>query len=370
MFRTKSDVAADKAGKQTKKARKQGKKATKEAKKVGKSAAARGEAVKGSVLSSVSAGLHSLSDAMAPKAAAAAGAAKGGASNARSVALDKTADARAAALDRTADARAAAMDRTADAREAAKERAAQARNSAVSGLDRGVDAAVPVMQQGVSDVSEKVDHARDRLVDDVLPRLQEMLNNAQSSKDDVLAKSDGRVATVTGAPKKSPKKGGFLIVFGILAAIGAGVAYYLSQQKSTTEDDTDPWAGSADSGTTAKPKNGAAQTTVAGPVETSTTTTEVAEVHSDDAAPVAVDSYGATPVAHDVDDTHVDDTRVEASGASTDGDIAETSEIKEGEELPVMIEVDDVPGTDPDAQAGFGTDFSDTDETNEGKHRA
>lgn len=347
MFRTKSDVAADKAGKQTKKARKQGKKARKDAKKAGKAAAARGEAVKGKVLA---------------RAAAAAGAAKGGASNAKSAALDKTADARATAMDKTADARAAAMDKTADARAAAIDKAAHARDSAVSGLDRGVDAAVPVMQQGVSDISEKVDHARDRLVDDVLPKLQEMLNNAQSSKDDLLAESDSRVAVVTGAPKKGPKKGGFLIAFGILAAIGAGVAYYLSQQKSTTESDTDPWAGSADSSTASKPKNAAAQSTAAGPVKTSTEATEFADVDRDDAAPVAVDTTGATPVD--------DDANVEASPASQDGDLAETSEIKEGEELPVMIEVDDVPGTDPDAQTGFGTDFSDTDESNEGKHRA
>ncbi len=352
MFRTKTDVATDKAGKQTKKA-------TKEAKKVSKAAAARGEAVKGSVLSTAASALHSLSNSMAPRAAAAAGAAKGGASNAKSVALDKTADARAAAMDRTADARAAAAERTEGAREVAKERAgvalekaAQARDSAVSGLDRGVDAAVPAMQQGVSGVSDKVDQARDKLVDDLLPKLQEMLNNAQSSKDDVLAKPDGAVAAVTGAPKKRGKKGGVLIAFGILAAIGAGVAYYLSQQKSTTEDGTDPWAGSSDSSTTdssttPEAKNGVAQTTTAGPV--------VAATEAD----VDEDAKVSAPVTADTDE------------ASSDGDLAQVSQIKDGDQdLPAMIDVDDVPGTDPDAQAGFGTDFSDTDEPGEGKHRA
>lgn len=346
MFRTKTDVAADKVGKQTKKA-------TKEAKKVGKAAAARGEAVKGSVLATAATALHSLSDSMAPKAAAAAEAAKGSASNAKSVALDKTADARAAALDRTADARAAAMDKTADAREAAKERAhvaldkaTQARDSAVLGLDRGVDAAVPVMQQGVSGVSEKVDHARDRLVDDLLPKLQDMLNNAQASKDDLLAKSDGTAGVVLGAPKKRAKKGGVLIAFGVLAAIGAGVAYYLSQQKSTTEKDTDPWAGSNDANASSTAKNAVAQTTAAGPVKTSAEATELEQANETD-----------------TDDA---DAKVDDSG----DEVAEVSAIKDNEVLPVMIDVDDVPGTDPDAQAGFGTDFSDTDGPDEGKHRA
>ncbi|MGB3829353.1 MAG: hypothetical protein WA962_11310, partial [Ornithinimicrobium sp.] len=291
-----------------------------------------------------------------PKAAAAAAAAKDGAGTAKSAALERTADARAAAAERTADARAAAADRTADAREVAKERALHARDSAVSGLDRGVDAAVPAMQHGVDGVGDKVDVARDKIVDDLLPKLQELLGNVQASKDDALAKSSGKTAAITGAPKKHRKKGGLLITFGILAAIGAGVAYYLSQQKSTTDEDTDPWAGA---GAKAQPSAATAPTTEAAPVTASS-----GEVASTTEAPGVVVAEG------DIDEAGTDAEPSAAHHEQATGTVDGTE--SDVEELPKMIEPDDVPGTDPDAQAGFGTDFTDTDteEGREGKHRA
>lgn len=347
--RTKTDVAKDKA--------------TKKAKSAGDAVAARSESVKGSVMSTAASAIHSVSDAVSPKAAAAAAAAKGNAENAKAAALERTAEARSAAADRTADVRSAAAERTAEARGVAKEKAASARDSAVSGLDRGIDAAVPAMQHGVEGVSDKVDSARDKLVDDLLPKLQELLGNAQAAKNDVLAQPGGAVAVVTGAPKKRAKKGGFLIAFGILAAIGAGVAYYLSQQKSTTEQDTDPWAGTADAGA-GEPVAATAPKTTGTPA----------------AAPFAASTEAPTAGATQVDEEDME--QVTAAPASTNNDNDAESDV---EELPKMIEAEDVPGTDPDAQAGFGTDFSSTDDgdtegsnsegvasdgSGEGKHRA
>ncbi|MGB3258484.1 MAG: hypothetical protein WBA72_10920 [Ornithinimicrobium sp.] len=315
-FRTKTDVAKDKA--------------TKKAKSATDTVAAQGAHLKSGVMTSAASALHSVSDVISPKAAAAAAAAKGGAEQAKSVALDRTADARSAAAERTAEARAAALERTADARGVAKEKATHARDSAVSGLDKGIDAAMPALQHGVEGVGDKVDSARDMIVDDLLPKLQEMLVNVQASKDAALAKQDGATAVITGAPKKESKKGGLLIAFGLLAAIGAGVAYYLSQQKRTTEEDTDPWAGA---GATAEPV--------------------AATAPKSDAAPVEANSTES-------------DTGVEASAGSDD------SAESDVEDLPKMVAPEDVPGTDPDAQAGFGTDFTDTDtdDGREGKHRA
>ncbi|MGB3761650.1 MAG: hypothetical protein WA966_00400 [Ornithinimicrobium sp.] len=327
-FRTKTDVAKDKA--------------TKKAKSATDTVAAQGAHLKSGVMTSAASALHSVSDVISPKAAAAAAAAKGGAEQARSVALDRTADARSAAAERTAEARAAALERTADARGIAKEKATHARDSAVSGLDKGIDAAMPALQHGVEGVGDKVDSARDLIVDDLLPKLQEMLVNVQSSKDAALAKQDGATAVITGAPKKESKKGGLLIAFGLLAAIGAGVAYYLSHQKRTTEEDTDPWAGA---GATAEPV--------------------AATAPKSDAAPVEADATAADTVSA----PDATESTVAGSEASTGSDESAESDV---EDLPKMVAPEDVPGTDPDAQAGFGTDFTDTDtdDEREGKHRA
>lgn len=116
--------------------------------------------------------------------------------------------------------------------------AAEYRHRAVSGLDHGIDAAVPRVEQAVAGVGPKVDHARDLIVDDLLPKLSALVASVQASKDDLLAKQDGPVAAVTGAPKRR-RKGGVLLALGVLAAVGAGVAWYLGQQ---SRDQRDPWA--------------------------------------------------------------------------------------------------------------------------------
>lgn len=196
------------------------------------------------------------------------------ASEAAHVAAERGAELRAKAAEATADARARAAEATADARantaeargKAAAsagamalafagavrealanrgggkvgEKAAEVRDRAVAGLDHRIDAAVPRGQEAVEGLAPKVDHARDVIVDDVLPKLQELLGNVQSAKDELLAKQDGPVAAVTGAPKKQKRKGGVLLALGALAAAGAGIAWYLNKQQNTPADD--PWA--------------------------------------------------------------------------------------------------------------------------------
>ena len=329
--RSKADKAKDKAAA---KASSQAKKTSARAKKAGHAASVRGQRAKNSALSSASHTLHSASEAIKPRATAAAVAAA------------------AAAKEGTETARAAALEHTEGAREIARERAGvafdkagSARDSAVAGLDRGIDSAVPVMQHGVHGAGEKVDKARDVIVDDLLPKLEELLGKVQTSKDDLLAKQDGVTAVVTGAPKKAHRKGGVLIALGLLAAVGAGVAWYLSQQQKTTGDDTDPWAGTTDDGTGEVP-----------------------------AAATAQDAAGR-------EDAGSSDAAAEGSLAAdaSQGSTDETSE------EAVQNMVGDAPGPDrleseqPDEeQPGFGTDFSnepdvdqDAEESSgEGRHRA
>lgn len=119
--------------------------------------------------------------------------------------------------------------------------AAVARDKAVAGIDHGIDVAAPKVSDAVGAVGPKVDHARDVIVDDYLPKLQQLLGSLVDRKDEVLAKPDGAVAVVTGAPKKKGPKGLVLLAIGTVAAAGAGIAAYLAQQQKA-ERKADPWA--------------------------------------------------------------------------------------------------------------------------------
>lgn len=262
LFRTNTEKSKDKA--------------VSHAKDAGAHAVAAGEKAGETVLNAASSLMHAVSEAVTPKAEAAA----------------------ATARERSTAARELAAARTAHAREVAAERAVHARAAAVSGVDRGIDTAVPRAQESIAHLGPKVDHARDSIVDDLLPKVQELIGSIQTAKDEILSKQEGPVAVLTGAPKKKSHKGSVLITLGLLAAVGAAVAYYLSQRKD--DDPTDPWAGSFD-------------------------------------RPIG----GAPGV----------DTQVREDAAAH----------AEGEGVIEPVE-DDVPGTDPDARTGFGTDFGDTPE--------
>lgn len=136
---------------------------------------------------------------------------------------------------------------------AARDKAAETRDRAVTGVDHGIDAAVPRAQEGVAAVAPKVDHLRDMINEELLPKIQAMLGDVQTGKDRVLSEEHGAVAAVTGAPKKPHRKGGLLIALGLLAAAGAGLAWWLGQQDKAPATDpwatpagkTDPWASTA-----------------------------------------------------------------------------------------------------------------------------
>ena len=66
----------------------------------------------------------------------------------------------------------------------AREKATQAQKRAVTGIDHGIDTAVPRGQEAIAGLTPKVDHARDVIVDDILPKISEMLGQVQTAKDE------------------------------------------------------------------------------------------------------------------------------------------------------------------------------------------
>lgn len=252
--------------------------------------------------------------------------------------------------------------------------AATARDRAVSGLDHGIDSAVPKVEGAVAGVGPKVDHARDMIVDDLLPKISELLGGFQSAKDDFLSKQEGPVAVVTGAPKKRSRKGGLLLTLGVLAAIGAGIAYYLNQQQSRSK--SDPWAGAPD-----RPIGGApgvdsqVRDQLDGPAAG-------AGAAGAGAAGVGATGLGATGLGAtgaagnaDADDTPVRSAPVadapvapDAAGAETSGAGSGSVHMLDGDEIdqyasdtPSDTDEADVPGTNTDATTGLGTDFGGDD---------
>ena len=112
-------------------------------------------------------------------------------------------------------------------------------------VERGIEVAAPKLESVVSGLAPKVDTARDKIVDDVLPRLIEAIEAfaaaSAAAKDEALSRGSGAAAVISGDSVAAPKhkrKGRVLLILGFLAAAAAGAATFM--KKSAPKDD--PWA--------------------------------------------------------------------------------------------------------------------------------
>jgi len=262
--------------------------------------------------------------------------------------------------------------------------AAATRDRAVSGVDHGIDAAVPRAQEGVAGVGPAVDHVRDLINEELLPKIQQMLGDVQTGKDRLLAQDEGVVAAVTGAPKAKGRKGGVLITLGLLAAAGAGLAWWLAQQQSqpaadpwASKDKRDPWAASTSTTSTSSVSAAPATTTAAvGGVGSTTTPTE--KTMSNDAQDTHGE-HGEERVTHDTSAHQTSPTGEHGTDVTRDdrrtadreegGAVAPSSA---GDGSPRMLDteqIDDL-GTDtPSPVAEQGTGESPTEEIEAARSR-
>lgn len=177
---------------------------------------------------------------------------------------------------------------------AAREKAEETRTRALLGVDHGLDAALPRASEGLAAVGPRVDHVRDVINNELLPKLQEMITEVQHGKDRLLTEQHGAVAALTGTPKKRRRKGRVLLTLGVLAAAGAGIAWYLDQQQR--QGASDPWAsqaGGADPWASRTPTSSADP--LAEPAPALGATGHATEVTSD--VPAATTTVDATPAA-------------------------------------------------------------------------
>jgi hypothetical protein len=136
------------------------------------------------------------------------------------------------------------------AAESAKEwgqpRVEAARHWAKPRVEHGIEVAAPKLESAVSGIAPKVDSARDKIVDDLLPRLTEAIAAfsaaSAAAKDEAVARGTGAAAVISGdavaSPKHKKKGRVVLLALGVLAVAAAAAAAFM--KRPAPKDD--PWA--------------------------------------------------------------------------------------------------------------------------------
>jgi hypothetical protein len=110
-------------------------------------------------------------------------------------------------------------------------------------VDRGIEVAAPRLESAVSGLAPKVDTARDKIVEDIIPRVAEAISvwavASAAARDEALSRGQGAASVISGDSVATPKrkKKRVLLALGLLAA--AGAAAMTVMKKSAPKDD--PW---------------------------------------------------------------------------------------------------------------------------------
>lgn len=110
-------------------------------------------------------------------------------------------------------------------------------------VEHGIEVAAPKLESAVNGLAPKVDTARDKIVDELIPRIAEAISAwaaaSAAAKDEAVSRGQGAAAVLAGdavaTPKSRKKKA--LVVLGLVGAAGAAVMAFM--KKSAPKDD--PW---------------------------------------------------------------------------------------------------------------------------------
>jgi hypothetical protein len=123
--------------------------------------------------------------------------------------------------------------------------AGSAKDWAKPHVEHGIEVAAPKLESAVSGLAPKVDTARDKIVDELLPRVTEAITAfaaaSAAAKDEAVSRGTGAAAVISGDAVASPKhkkKCRVLLGLGLLGAAAAGAAAFM--KRSAPKDD--PWA--------------------------------------------------------------------------------------------------------------------------------
>jgi hypothetical protein len=120
-----------------------------------------------------------------------------------------------------------------------------ARDWARPHVEHGIEVTAPKLESAVSGLAPKVDTARDKIVDELLPRIADAIAGwaaaSAAARDEAVSRGQGAAAVISGdavaTSKRKKKKGLVLLTLGLFAAAGSAVTVFM--KKSAPKDD--PW---------------------------------------------------------------------------------------------------------------------------------
>lgn len=124
-----------------------------------------------------------------------------------------------------------------------------ARHWAMPHVMHGKEIAAPRLESAVTSLAPKVDTARDKIVDDLLPRLAEAISAflavSAAAKDEAVSRGAGAAAVITGeavaAPKRKKKGNKLKVMFWALGIFAAAAGVVVAFMKKSAHE-SDPWA--------------------------------------------------------------------------------------------------------------------------------
>lgn len=141
-------------------------------------------------------------------------------------------------------------------------------------VEHGIEVAAPHLESAVNGLAPKVDTARDKIVDELIPRLAEAISAwaaaSAAAKGETVSRGKGAVAVMSGNAVATPKKGRKRRVLLILTLVGGAAAAVMAFMKKSAPKD-DPWTTPLADRYTATP-NGRHST--GSPVDEATDTTQ------------------------------------------------------------------------------------------------
>ena len=232
---------------------------------------------------------------------------------------------------------------------------ASGRSKAAHGLDEGVDHGAESVTHGLDAAPEKVDQARDWIVEELLPKLQGMVDDTVDAKNNAAAQG-GALSVVAGETVRTPKrKGGVLMVLGLAMLGGAAYFWYTDQKRrqgdpwQRVSSSDDPWAATSGRRAVSAAANPGAGMRSTATTEPAPTAGEKVHLTPSEAAAAREENVDR-PVSALATGTAAGAATTPAAGAATPGTaettVQRTTEKTVVESRPLHEKVDENPATD------------------------
>ena len=232
---------------------------------------------------------------------------------------------------------------------------ASGRSKAAHGLDEGVDQGAESVTHGLDAAPEKVDQARDWIVEELLPKLQGMVDDTVDAKNNAAAQG-GALSVAAGETVRTPKrKGGVLMVLGLAMLGGAAYFWYTDQKRrqgdpwQRVSSSDDPWAATSGRRAVSAAANPGAGMRSTATTEPAPTAGEKVHLTPSEAAAAREENVDR-PVSALASGTAAGAATAPAAGAATPGTaettVQRTTEKTVVESRPLNEKVDENPAPD------------------------